>query len=105
MASSPSEEAQEVEPPKRIYLQRHDNPNDTFDWTWCADRINDEDVSYLRDPDLRGISSDLVVALAGLDSLRLMIFSDEDEAVVLPQIRELKAALLRINSRIIEALP
>lgn len=32
--------------PERIYLQRDET--DEFTWTWCADRINDEDVEYVR---------------------------------------------------------
>jgi hypothetical protein len=35
-----------AEPPDRIWLQRDDGPD--FEWTWCSDKINDEDVEYIR---------------------------------------------------------
>ena len=33
--------------PDVIYLNVHDNPDDVFSWTWCADKIHDDDVKYL----------------------------------------------------------
>jgi len=33
-----------MKPPKRIWLQRYDDPNDI---TWCQHKVNDDDVEYV----------------------------------------------------------
>lgn len=53
--------------PDTIYLQEHDNQNGDFEWTWCADKINDEDVEYVRadtaPPDTKALVEALTNAL------------------------------------------
>lgn len=37
---------QKTRAPARIWLQ--DEGSMDWDWTWCADKINDDDVAYVR---------------------------------------------------------
>lgn len=37
--------AENVESPKKIYLQWH---KDSHEVTWCEDMINDDDIEYVR---------------------------------------------------------
>ena len=62
------DEMSEPKTPKRIYLQTEDFLGEDLedDITWCADRINDTDVLYIRADIVDAALAKAKAALAGV---------------------------------------